>query len=79
MIRMCSDTDGTAQLFWSTASSSQSEGNSLRFEVVGDGQFHDYRLDMSQSAQWRGLITSFRFDPAARPGVKFAVDSISVK
>ena len=71
---MRSDTDGPAQLFWVTAISSQSEGNSVRFQVVGDGQFHDYQLDLSKSPQWRGLITSLRFDPALKSGAKFAVD-----
>ncbi|NQT38868.1 MAG: glycoside hydrolase family 99-like domain-containing protein, partial [Planctomycetes bacterium] len=42
IIRMRSDTDDRAQLFWATATSSQSEGNSVQFPVVGDGQFHDY-------------------------------------
>ena len=68
--------DDQAQLFWATTTSSQSEGNSVRFSVVGDGQFHDYELDMSRLPQWRGLITSLRFDPSARSGATFAVDSI---
>ena len=73
---MRSDTDDHAQLFWSTATSSQSEGNSHRFAVIGDGQFHEYELDLSQSSQWRGLITSLRFDPSAKKAVKLAVDFI---
>jgi hypothetical protein len=70
------NTDDRAQVFWATAVSGLSEGNSLRFAVVGDGQFHDYELDMSESPQWRGLITSLRFDPSSKSGVKFAVDYI---
>ena len=76
IIRMRSETDDHAQLFWATATSSQSEGNSVRFQVDGDGQFHDHELDMSKSPQWRGLITSLRFDPSAKSGAKFAVDYI---
>ncbi len=76
VIRMRSDADDQAQLFWATATSSQSEGNSVRFRVIGDGQFHDYELDMSKAPQWRGLITSLRFDPAGKPGANFAVDYI---
>ncbi|MFH1265248.1 MAG: glycoside hydrolase family 99-like domain-containing protein [Planctomycetota bacterium] len=75
-IRMRSDADDLAQLFWATTSSSQSEPNSLRFDVVGDGQFHDYQLDLGQSPRWRGLVSSLRFDPANKPGVQFAVDWI---
>ncbi len=73
---MRSDTDDHAQLFWATATSSQSEGNSVHFAVVDDGQFHDYELDMSESPQWRGLITSLRFDPSAKLGATFALDFI---
>lgn len=76
IIRMRSDTDDRAQLFWATATSSQSEGNSLRFQVVGDGRFRDYELDLGKSSQWRGLTTSLRFDPAGKSGVKFAIDYI---
>jgi hypothetical protein len=75
-IRMRSDSDDHAQLFWSTATSSISEGNSLRFKVIGDGQLHDYVLDLTNSPQWRGLVTSLRFDPSTKSGTKFAVDTI---
>lgn len=75
-IRMRADSDDMAQLFWATADSSISEANSVRFRVVGDGEFHDYQIDLSATPQWRGLITSLRFDPAATAGTKFAIDSI---
>jgi hypothetical protein len=78
-IRMRSDADTTAQLFWATAKSSQGEPNSLHFAVIGDGQFHDYELDLGQSPRWRGLITSLRFDPAAKSGVGLAVDHIQFR
>jgi hypothetical protein len=75
-IRMRSDADDRAQLFWATTVSSQSEANSLRFDVIGDGQLHDYKIDLTKSPQWRGLITSLRFDPVNRPGVKVGIDEI---
>jgi len=75
-IRMRSRSDDRAQLFWGTTVSGQSETNSLHFDVPGDGEFHDYELDLRKSPGWRGLIVSLRFDPASKPGVQFAVDSI---
>jgi len=75
-IRMRADADTSAQFFWATTVSSQSEPNSVHFAVPGDGQFHDYDLDLSQSPRWRGLVTSLRFDPTSKPGVKIAVDYI---
>ncbi len=76
VIRMRSDHDDQAQLFWATATSSQSEANSVRFRVIGDGQFHEYQIDLSNSPQWRGLVTSLRFDPSARSDTQFAIDYI---
>ena len=75
-IRMRSSESDRAQLFWATAVSAQSEANSVRFDVAGDGQFHDYKLDLGASRRWRGLIVSLRLDPANKAGVEFAVDSI---
>ena len=70
-IRLRSDTSDRAQVFWATTDSQISESNSLRFEVTGDGQFHDYVIDLGQSPQWHGLVTALRFDVANQPGVKF--------
>ncbi len=75
-IRLRSDTKDRAQIFWATTDSQVSESNSLRFEVPGDGEFHDYVIDLGKSPQWRGLVTTLRFDVANRPGVKFAIDAI---
>ncbi len=75
-IRMRSDADTSAQLFWATTTSSQSEPNSVHFAVRGDGRFHDYELDLDASPRWRGLVTSLRFDPASQAGVKLAVDHV---
>ena len=75
-IRMRADADTSAQLFWATTVSSQSQPNSVHFAVPGDGQFHDHDLDLTQSPRWRGLITSLRFDPANKPGVKLAIDYV---
>ncbi len=75
-IRMRASADDRAQVFWGTTVSGQSEANSARFDVVGDGQFHEYEIDLGESRKWRGLVVSLRFDPAGKPGVQFAVDWI---
>lgn len=76
VIRMKSDRDDLGQLFWGTANSPQSEANSVRFKIIGDGQFHDYVLGVRDSRRWRGLITSLRLDPSTQSGVEFAIDEI---
>jgi glycosyl transferase family WbsX len=75
-IRMRISKSDTAQLFWSTPTSAESEANSVRFEVTGDGAFHDYRLDLSRHPRWRGTITGLRLDPANQRGVEVEVDAI---
>ena len=40
------------------------EDASLGIEVVGDGQFHDYEIDLAKNPHWRGVVTY----PADRPG-----------
>jgi hypothetical protein len=76
LIRMKSSAADRAQLFWQTPNSGMSEATSIRFDVAGDGKFHDYKLELGKCWRWRGLIVSLRLDPATRPGVEFAIDSI---
>lgn len=75
-IRMRNNTKDLGQVFWATTDSQVSESNSLRFEVIGDGEFHDYVIDLGKSSQWRGLVTTLRIDPTNQPGVKLAIDKI---
>ncbi|MGQ9820582.1 MAG: glycoside hydrolase family 99-like domain-containing protein [Thermogutta sp.] len=76
VIRMKSTRDDMGQLFWSTANSPQSEANSVRFQIVGDGQFREYILKVKDCRRWRGLITSLRLDPSTQSDVEFAIDDI---
>ena len=76
-----SSKDGAAfkdagQVFWRTSRLSESEASSLRFEVPGDGNWHEYRLALSQNKRWRGLITRLRLDPCNRNGVNIEVTDL---
>ncbi|MHC4400757.1 MAG: glycoside hydrolase family 99-like domain-containing protein [Planctomycetota bacterium] len=75
-IRMRASADDRAQLFWGTTVTGPSEANSVRLDLIGDGQFHEYTVDLGACRQWRGLIVSLRFDPVSKRGVRFAVDSV---
>jgi len=79
VIRMKSDTADRGQVFWGTSLSGPSEATSLRFDVIGDGQFHEYKLDLAGQRTWRGIITSLRFDPTNKSGVEMAVDYIRLE
>ena len=76
-VRMRVDSkDDHAQLFWSTTTVGQSEATSAGFELIGDGEFHEYTVDLSRVKTWRGVVVSLRLDPVAGPGAKYAIDYI---
>ena len=64
----------SAQLFWRTSRLPESESNSARFPVEGDGQWHEYRVPVSRNPRWRGVITRLRFDPCNQPNVTMDLD-----
>jgi hypothetical protein len=66
------------QLFFVTdADSEWSESKSLVFDVIGDGEYHDYVLDLSTVEGWAGLITQLRLDPVWDQGRIIDVDIIA--
>jgi hypothetical protein len=64
------------QLFWSTPTGPATEATSLNFELIGDGQYHEYVLPVAENARWRGRITSLRLDPCSHAGAEVAIDEI---
>jgi hypothetical protein len=77
--RLRSDRDQRVQVFWATTLTAMSEQTSLGIQVVGDGQFHDYELDLAKNRHWRGVVNSLRIDPATEPGAKFAFDYVRLR
>jgi len=77
--RMRTDTSDRVQVFWATTLAATSGEASLGIDVVGDGQFHDYEIDLGASPHWRGIVTVLRIDPANRPGPKFAFDYVRLR
>ena len=68
----------TAQLFWRTNRTAESEASSARFEVLSDGQWHEYRIAVAQNRRWRGLVTRLRLDPCNQAGVGVELDFIQL-
>jgi len=59
------NTAGRGQFFWTTqARPNTSERNSVRFDLVHDGQWHDYEVPMRIPGKLRAL----RFDPGGGAG-----------
>lgn len=68
--------DEQAQLFWSTPPSGVSEPNSIHFDLIGDGQYHDYVLPVGENSRWRGKISTFRFDPCNHKGAEVSIAEV---
>lgn len=64
------------QLFWSTSTTPVSEATSARFDLVGDGEYHDYVLPVGESERWRRQITGLRLDPCSHTGAEVCIDEI---
>jgi hypothetical protein len=77
--RMRSNRTQRVQVFWSTTLTAMHGDASLGIEVVGDGQFHEYELDLSTNPHWRGVIDILRIDPGTEPGVEFALDYVRLQ
>jgi hypothetical protein len=65
-----------AQLFWSTTTSPIGEANSVRFDLVGDGQLHEYVVPLQENRRWRGRINMLRFDPCSHRGAEISIAEI---
>jgi hypothetical protein len=58
-----------AQLFWRTDTTPDfSEDQSIRFNIIPDGQYHTYELDLASSPAYHDLIAQLRFDPVIGAG-----------
>ena len=65
------------QVFFITSRDPEySEGKSILFDVIADGEFHDYILDMSALAQWDFVVTQLRLDPVFGELKTIEIDSI---
>ncbi|MCS7254822.1 MAG: glycoside hydrolase family 99-like domain-containing protein [Armatimonadetes bacterium] len=76
IVRMRTTKDDIAQLYWTTRSIPESEATCYRFKVIGDNQFHEYKLPVHTVRTWRGTIIRLRLDPANQPNVQVSVDYI---
>ena len=69
----------SAQVFWSTDRLPESESASEHFEVIGDGQWREYRVPLAQNRRWRGLVTRLRLDPCSQAAVRVEVEAIRLQ
>lgn len=69
--------DVAAELFFVTDDDADYDGRKLLiFDLVDDGEFHDYVLDLSTMPDWNGKIVRLRFDPITLEGRTVDIDRI---
>lgn len=57
--------ENTAQIFWKRLDQHEfSEGRKVTFNVVPDGKFRVYEVNLASSPEYQGAITGLRLDPA---------------
>jgi len=78
VIRVKISKNSQGQIFWLTKSSQNyNEPMSFGFRIKGDGEFHEYKLNVGKNSLWLSdLITDLRFDPTGEEGVTAEVDYI---
>ncbi|MEW6355709.1 MAG: hypothetical protein AB1696_05250 [Planctomycetota bacterium] len=74
VVRMRATKGSSAQVFWCTKESEPwGEDKYIDFPIQGDGQFHDYEIDLASHEKWNGQhITALRIDPLAGDGFEGA-------
>jgi hypothetical protein len=75
-IRMKVDKGKGAQLFWSPRGKGFVELASAKFDLIPDGEFHVYRLDLAANPAWKGTITAFRLDPTDAKDAHISLDYV---
>jgi hypothetical protein len=53
-------------------------GQSTTFNLIADGQYHDYIVDLSNVANYTGMISELRFDPIVTAGLTGSVNIASI-
>lgn len=73
-------TSPVGQVFWVREDDQNwSESKSVRFPLPTDGQWHEVKVDLTQSPEWRGVITQLRFDPGSGVGIVLELDFVRLE
>lgn len=67
------------QLFWRTTRVPEGESTSVRFRVIADGQWHEYRIPVAENPRWRGTVTRLRLDPGTQPDAQIEIRHIELQ
>jgi len=74
-VRMSQTAGTTAQIFFQTETfPAFTEDKVVSFPIIADGVMRDYVVPMGDSANYKGVITKWRFDPTNASGSVMAID-----
>jgi hypothetical protein len=67
------------EIFFLTDTDSRWDGEKYTtFDVISDGEYHTYDIDMSALSEWKGLIQQIRLDPVVSEGFQIEIDRITI-
>lgn len=75
-------TQKTGRLYWKTQAQAQAftPEKSMTFDIIADGKYHTYELDMKAQPEWKGMIHALNLAPIDRQkGGTFKIKSLSYK
>lgn len=74
--RIKSDAGGKGELFFRAEDEAFHSDRQIDFTLIGDGQFHSYRIELAKYSRWKGSITQIRLDPLNPSGANIVVQGI---
>lgn len=75
-IKMKMDKGDFGEVFFADRYENIGQDKSVRFDVIGDGQFHIYKVDLSSNPRWDGTVRAIRIDPNNIEGSRIEVAHI---
>jgi hypothetical protein len=74
--RIKSTVGGPGLILFSRAGEKRSDSRSVPLSIVGDNQFHTYRVNLSSHPLWKGTIAQILFYPLFKAGAQIEIQSI---
>ncbi|MBI3923657.1 MAG: hypothetical protein HY318_19715, partial [Armatimonadetes bacterium] len=79
IFRARSSLSGGGELFFRHPEDTISEDRQIQHALIGDGEFHIYRVNLAAHPQWKGDIAQIRLDLLNPAGADVALDFIALK
>jgi hypothetical protein len=78
-IRMRLTAGEGGQVFWAIPGGGMAPERSATFPLQGDGQFHEYTIDLAKAPSWKGYVVQLRIDPGSAVGAEVEIDYVHLQ